>query len=356
MARWTIAARRWYDTYTRALTALQNPFLLLIRLYWGWQLAASGWNKLMHVEPTAQFFASLGIVWPTFNAVLSGSAECFGGLFLLVGLGSRLVAPVLIFNMTVAYVTAHTDEALALFSKPHAFVTAPPFLYLLASIIVWLFGPGIFSVDAAWGAALVRRRAPGVSTATSGAAPAGTEDAAISRRDVARLTAAAVSGLIAGALLRGLVRRNGRPATGEGPEPAGGGADQSGAAAVSLQAIDAKAPAGIQPSLLIQEPHTCCGLNTCNGLGKGGGNSCAGRGGCATAEAHACQGLNECKGQGGCGEYPGQNTCSGKGACAVPMKKKPWQIARTRFEELMALQGKEFGPAPSDCPKQAGGE
>jgi len=100
------------------------------------------------------------------------------------------------------------------------------------------------------------------------------------------------------------------------------------------------------PALLLQDKHTCRGLNTCKGKGKGGDNSCAGTGNCATAEAHSCKGDNTCKGQGGCGEYPGQNSCKGQGGCDVPLKEKTWKKARKAFEAQMKKAGKTVGEAP----------
>jgi len=99
-------------------------------------------------------------------------------------------------------------------------------------------------------------------------------------------------------------------------------------------------------ALLLQDKHTCRGLNTCKGKGKGGDNSCAGTGNCATAEAHSCKGDNTCKGQGGCGEYPRQNSCKGQGGCDVPLKEKTWKKARKAFEAQMKKAGKTVGEAP----------
>jgi hypothetical protein len=78
------------------------------------------------------------------------------------------------------------------------------------------------------------------------------------------------------------------------------------AAGDSAIAHDAKKKGGkpmvsVDPALLLQEPHTCRGLNTCKTKGKGGNNACAGQGACATVKAHSCMGMNDCKGQGGCG-------------------------------------------------------
>lgn len=109
---------------------------------------------------------------------------------------------------------------------------------------------------------------------------------------------------------------------------------------------DAKPKVSVDPALLLQEPHTCRGINTCKTKGRGAKNACAGQGACATVKAHACQGMNDCKGQGGCGGYPGQNACKGKGHCAVPLSKATWAIARKQFEHLMKDAGKKVGNAP----------
>lgn len=135
-------------------SALQSPLLLLLRLYWGWSFAQTGWGKLMHLDRTAGFFASLGIPAPTLNAILAGGTECAGGLLLLLGLGARLVSVPLAFVMIVAYATADREAVQALFSDPEKFVTAAPFLFLLTALLVLAFGPGKFSLDA-W------RKSPG---------------------------------------------------------------------------------------------------------------------------------------------------------------------------------------------------
>ncbi|MBI4556737.1 MAG: hypothetical protein HY706_04075 [Candidatus Hydrogenedentes bacterium] len=101
----------------------------------------------------------------------------------------------------------------------------------------------------------------------------------------------------------------------------------------------------VEPSLLLEDPNVCRGINTCQGKGKGD-HACAGQSACATAKDHSCSGHNDCKGQGGCGGYPGQNTCKEKGHCAVPLSKDTWPIARKQFEHLMKDMGQKFGSAP----------
>jgi putative oxidoreductase len=140
--------KKLYALYVSLVSKLQSPFLLVIRLYWGWQFFLTGKGKLLNLDRTAAYFASLNIPAPKLNAVLAGSTECFGGLLLLLGLGSRIITIPLIFTMLVAYFTADPDKIKGIFSNPDAFVTANPFLFMLTAIIVLIFGPGCFSLDA----------------------------------------------------------------------------------------------------------------------------------------------------------------------------------------------------------------
>ena len=127
---------------------LQCPLLLVLRLYWGWSFVQTGWGKLMHLEKTAGYFASLDIPLPKLNALMAGGTECFGGALLLLGLYTRFATPALIFCLTVAYATAERDSLAAIFSDTDKFTGATPFLFLLVCLIVFTVGPGKLSLDA----------------------------------------------------------------------------------------------------------------------------------------------------------------------------------------------------------------
>jgi len=127
---------------------LQSPLLLAIRLYWGWQFVQTGWGKLNHLDRTTGFFESLHIPLPKVNAIMAGSTECLGGALLALGLFARPASIPLIFTMIVAYATADREALQSIVSDPDKFVSAAPFLFLLASLIVLVFGPGKLSLDA----------------------------------------------------------------------------------------------------------------------------------------------------------------------------------------------------------------
>jgi putative oxidoreductase len=143
-----VTLARGYAMLARIESYFQSPFLLLIRLYWGWSFFQTGKGKLLDLSKPTDYFTSLHIPFPHANAVLVGCVECFGGLLLLLGLGSRLITIPLIINMIVAYLAADMDKVKNIFNDPDKFVTADPFLFLLASVIIFSFGPGLFSLDA----------------------------------------------------------------------------------------------------------------------------------------------------------------------------------------------------------------
>jgi putative oxidoreductase len=140
-------AGKIYCLFTRAADFLQCPFLLAIRLYWGWQFFQTGWGKLHSIPHVTEFFTSLNIPLPGVNAWIVAIMECFGGLLLMVGLGSRLVAFALAFDMVIAYVTADSEALKSIFSDSDKFVQAAPFPFLMMTLIVLAFGPGKISLD-----------------------------------------------------------------------------------------------------------------------------------------------------------------------------------------------------------------
>lgn len=133
-------------------------FLLWVRLYWGWQFAQTGAGKLGNLEGVEQFFTSLGIPLPELMAVWVGVLESLGGTLLAVGALSRPVALMLTANMAVAFWTADRPALLSIVSAPDQFIAAAPFSFLLASLVVLLFGSGKLSVDFGLAALMARRR------------------------------------------------------------------------------------------------------------------------------------------------------------------------------------------------------
>ena len=139
---------RMYDGFVRAVSSLQSPFLFLfVRLYWGWEFMEDGWGKLHNLAKVTEYFASLNLPAPAQTALFVSIIELVGGMLLAVGLFSRLTGLVLTVNMLTAYVTGDREALLSVFTAPDKFSAAAPYMYLFASLVILIFGPGKFALD-----------------------------------------------------------------------------------------------------------------------------------------------------------------------------------------------------------------
>lgn len=137
-----------YTGFCNVAEKLCSPLLLAVRLYWGWQFAQTGWGKLHNQARIIDFFTSLNIPFPAFNAHFVSGLEFFGGILLILGLASRPIAFLLTGSMFVAYWTADREALFSIFSNPGKFYGADPYTFLFAAIMILAFGPGRFSLDA----------------------------------------------------------------------------------------------------------------------------------------------------------------------------------------------------------------
>ena len=127
---------------------LCSPLLLFVRIYWGWQFVQTGLGKLRNQAKVVDFFTSLNIPFPAFNAHFVSGLEFFGGMLLILGLFSRPVAFLLSGSMFVAFWTAEHDALFSIFSDPEKFYKADAYTFLFAAVMIFCFGPGNFALDA----------------------------------------------------------------------------------------------------------------------------------------------------------------------------------------------------------------
>lgn len=144
--------QRARDGLSALAERLQDPLLLLLRLYFGLMFLVIGIGKLSDLGGTRGYFESLRLPLPMVSALAAGLVETLGGLLLALGAAARLVALPLIGTMLVAYFAAHSSEK---------FLQAKPFLFLFASLLIFVFGPGRYSLDAR----LAGRKAPATDPA-----------------------------------------------------------------------------------------------------------------------------------------------------------------------------------------------
>jgi len=136
-----------HSWYSWLCSWIQSPLLLLIRIIWGVLFIQAGWGKLNDMSKVIEFFTSLDIPYPVFSAWLVAFVETIGGALILIGLWARLAALPLIITMCTALGTAHQEATLNLFNNFSEFMDQAPFTYLFASLVIFAFGPGCFSLD-----------------------------------------------------------------------------------------------------------------------------------------------------------------------------------------------------------------
>ncbi len=122
---------------------------LILRVPVGIILAAHGSQKLFGwfggygLEGTGQWMASIGLEPGYLMALLSGSAEFFGGLALILGLLTRPAAAVTAFTMLIAIFSAHISNGLFLTNNGYEYALS----LLAVTLALTVQGAGSFAVD-----------------------------------------------------------------------------------------------------------------------------------------------------------------------------------------------------------------
>ena len=123
------------------------PFVL--RLVAGIIFIAHGAQKLFAwfggygLEGTGQWMASIGLTPGYLMALLAGSAEFFGGIFLLIGLLTRASAAVLATTMLVAIFAVHFENGLFMSNNGYEFALS----LLAVTLSLAISGAGKLSLD-----------------------------------------------------------------------------------------------------------------------------------------------------------------------------------------------------------------
>ena len=153
---------------------------LFLRLMAGGVFLWEGILKFVYANQGIGRFTKLGMPFPHFTADFVGSLEIFGGLLLLSGLMTRLIAVPFLIEMVVAMLS--TKISLYLGTSPLPLPPAPPqigiwavlheirseYAQLLTTAFLLVSGPGPWSLDA-----LLRRHRQPVVLADRPAAPLG---------------------------------------------------------------------------------------------------------------------------------------------------------------------------------------
>jgi putative oxidoreductase len=136
-----------HDQFSAICSRGTSLLLLLIRLYWGYQLAYDGWNKVHNLGRVGEYFATLNLPMPAQTALFVSLVELIGGITLAIGLCTRLTALVLFINMTVAFIAAEKPAFLGVISDPDKFQGASAYNDWFAALLILILGPGLFAID-----------------------------------------------------------------------------------------------------------------------------------------------------------------------------------------------------------------
>jgi len=133
----------------KTLVANAGVEALILRVPIGLILAAHGSQKLFAwfggygLDGTAQWMASVGLTPGFIMALLAGSAEFFGGVALILGLGTRAAAAVNALTMLVALLSVHVGKGF--FLDTHGIEYALALLSATSALI--FIGGGRYSLD-----------------------------------------------------------------------------------------------------------------------------------------------------------------------------------------------------------------
>lgn len=129
---------------------LQSLFLLYMRLTWGHQYILGGLAKFKDIDSYIQLLTTFNYPTPHFHAYEIAYIELIGGILLIIGFASRLVAIPLILLSLTSLSTIHADYLthFRFITEPMMLVIQQPYPFLITALLVFIFGPGRVSIDA----------------------------------------------------------------------------------------------------------------------------------------------------------------------------------------------------------------
>ena len=132
----------WPESVARHLAWLAP---LIARITCGYVFLLSGWGKLHNLPQVTENFVGWGIPFAHVLTPFVSGVELFGGLFLLLGLLTRISAGALGVTMIVAIITAKWPDA-----DPKTLETLlgfDEFEYLALFLWLAIAGAGVLSLD-----------------------------------------------------------------------------------------------------------------------------------------------------------------------------------------------------------------
>lgn len=145
----------------RAAAALAFLAPLVTRITLGHAFFLTGRGKLANFDTFVSFMAEQGVPFPELNAHVVARLEYYGGILLVLGLLTRLVALGLAGTMVVALLTERKQFLESWrFSGEVGPTDIASFVFLILLTWLVLYGPGAVSLDALLGRWLGLGRKP----------------------------------------------------------------------------------------------------------------------------------------------------------------------------------------------------
>jgi putative oxidoreductase len=140
--------RRAAQLGLKAAAALAFIAPLITRITMGHAFFLTGRGKLANFQNTVEFFASQNIPFPALNAAFVSRLEYYGGILLVLGLLSRLVAAGLASTMVVALLTERQQFFQSWLPSTELGPTdISSWVFLVMLIWLVFYGPGVLSLD-----------------------------------------------------------------------------------------------------------------------------------------------------------------------------------------------------------------
>ncbi|RLV58455.1 DoxX family protein [Parashewanella curva] len=116
----------YYHKFLNSIKCIEGLAPLMLRIYLAPVLIQAGYNKYAHFSDTVAWFGNpdwgLGLPLPAVMAGLAVAAELIGGVLLLIGLLTRVIAIPLMVTMLVAAFSVHWENGWLAIADPSSWL------------------------------------------------------------------------------------------------------------------------------------------------------------------------------------------------------------------------------------------
>jgi putative oxidoreductase len=135
--------KKIYLGYASKIEMLKDLSPLIFRLLLAYGFYEPAMNKLSDIHAIGEWFESMKLPAPYFQAYLATFTECAGIVLLVLGLGTRIITIPLIVTMLVAIKTVHWGNGFAAANNGYEI----PLYYMIMLLSLLFTGAGKLSVD-----------------------------------------------------------------------------------------------------------------------------------------------------------------------------------------------------------------